>query len=146
MKKLLKLVMIVSLCMTSLFAVKDYQLRAVEKEILKEKLPNCINVKSYYDQVYCSTKVYAILDDVLNQTYRQVRKVLTKDQRNRLRKVQIQWIHNRDKQCANVSNVGVVVNMTCAKKQTLESILYLNAIYNNPQNFDLILDEYAHGR
>ena len=146
MKKIIKIGMGLMMLTTSLFAVKDYQLRAVEHKILQKKLPNCINVKSYYDKVYCSMKVYSVLDDVLNKEYREVRKHLSRNQKNRLRKVQMNWIHNRDKKCANISRYGnITVDMTCAKKQTLESILYLQEMKKNPNDFELILREYKNG-
>ena len=147
MKKKLITSLVLLFTASSLMAeVKEFQLRELERSIVKKEIPNCLNVTRYYDVVYCSGKVYSILDDTLNTTYTQVRKKLNKEQKNRLKKVQVKWIHHRDDTCATVKNNSVILNLSCAKRQTVESLVYLLAIDKNPQDFDKLLIEYKTGK
>jgi uncharacterized protein YecT (DUF1311 family) len=146
MTNILKIALAIGFMISSLSAtVKDFQLRELENRIVKREIPNCLNVTSYYDVVYCSGKVYSILDDALNKAYSNARKKITKSQRKQLKKVQIQWIHNRDDTCARINDSGVILNLSCAKKQTVESLLYLIEIEKNPQDFNRLLNEYKNG-
>ncbi|MHC5783311.1 lysozyme inhibitor LprI family protein [Aliivibrio fischeri] len=63
--------------------------------------------KKFYDQVYCSTKVYGLVDSALNKQYNKTIKRLTSNQVKQLKKVQISWIRSRDDKCAKVDNDGL---------------------------------------
>lgn len=49
-----------------------------EQLIIKNHIPNCLNVSSYYDRVYCAQKAYSVMDDLLNIEYKELRMKLTK--------------------------------------------------------------------
>ena len=129
-----------------LSSIRNHEIREVEKMILNNKLPNCISVNKFYDKVYCAGKVYSILDDVLNHAYKSVRKKLSKKQKNKLKKVQISWIRVRDDKCASIRDGSILLNLTCAKRETLESIIYLRNINHNLKSFERLLQEYKERR
>ena len=139
----LKVMVVLFFLTTGLFGqVKEFQVRNLENSIVKKEIPNCLNVKTFYDKVYCSGKVYSVLDDALNGVYKEARKKLTKAQKNRLKKVQRKWIRKRDDKCASVKNNSIILNLTCAKRETVESLIYLNQIEKNPKDFDRLINDY----
>lgn len=143
MKKLPQIILGLLFLSSLAFAgVREHEVREAENAILKKRLPNCINVRTYYDQVYCAGKIYAVLDDVLNDVYKDLRKKLSKKQKNRLKKVQIHWIRDRDDKCASIENSQITLNLTCAKNKTIESIIYLYQMNKNTKDFDILLKEY----
>ncbi|CAM3215055.1 lysozyme inhibitor LprI family protein [Vibrio rarus] len=137
MKKCLSVLLIALLSSTVNAGVRNSELRSVENIIIEQELPNCKSPKTYYDEVYCSAKIYSILDEELNESYSNARRVINKNQRNALKNVQKKWIRNRDDNCASVTSDSVIMNLTCAKKATLTSIVYLWEIIENPNDFQL---------
>ena len=147
MKIVFKGLLIVLVMSSSLYSsIRDNEVRRAENIILKKNIPNCIGVSTFYDKVYCAGKVYAVLDDVLNYEYKSLKKRLSKNQKKRLKKVQTAWIRDRDDKCASANNRRIVVDLTCAKRETLESIIYLRNINNNPKEFERLLMEYKERR
>jgi uncharacterized protein YecT (DUF1311 family) len=122
--------------------MKQSQLRQLEKSIVEKEWPACVKPRNYYDQVYCAAKVYNLLDNALNSAYIDVRKMLSKEQKNALKKVQITWLHERDDQCAQLNGGSVVMDLGCSKSRTVESLYYINQIKENPADFPLLLAEY----
>ena len=144
MKHLLSIGFLLSaLLSNSVFAeMKQSQLRQLEKSIVEKEWPACVTPRNYYDQVYCAAKVYNLLDNALNAAYIDVRKKLTKEQKNALKKVQITWLHERDDKCAKLENGRVIMNLGCSKSRTVESLYYINQINENVSDFSLLLAEY----
>ncbi|EON6315391.1 TPA: lysozyme inhibitor LprI family protein [Vibrio cholerae] len=95
--------------------------------------------------MYCASKVYGVVDDVLNDQYKNTVKLLSKEQSKILKTVQIKWIRNRDDKCAKIIDSSVVLDLSCSTKLTVESIYYLKQIERNPNDFNLLLNEYERG-
>ncbi|PMG90617.1 hypothetical protein [Vibrio breoganii] len=72
MKIVILILSILGLIGTAQADVRQSELREVENIIIEQEIPNCKNVTTYYDTVYCSAKVYAILDEELNSTYSRI--------------------------------------------------------------------------
>ncbi len=126
----------------SLAAVKVHDLRSIKALIIQKEWPACVEPASYYDKVYCSGKVYILIDTVLNQSYKELRAKLTGQQKNQLKTVQIRWVRNRDDTCAKLENDQVIMNLDCATEATVESFYYINAMNKSPSEFDVLLEEY----
>ena len=92
-------------------------------------------------KVYCSGKVYILIDTVLNQSYKELRAKLTGQQKNQLKTVQIRWVLNRDDTCAKLENDQVIMNLDCATEATVESFYYINAMNKSPSEFDVLLEK-----
>jgi len=122
--------------------MKESQIRQLKNQIIEEEIPNCQNIDTYYDRVYCSGKIYNIMDDKLNGTYQSLLKKLSKNQKRKLNKIQMRWIHQRDDSCAKIDSDGIVVNLTCAIKNTVESLYYIKEMNHNLKDFDQILQAY----
>ena len=136
-----------SLSSLSLLAsVRQSEVRNIERNIVKQEIPNCINVNSFYDKVYCSSKVYSILDEYLNTAYKDARRGLNSTSRKSLQVVQRQWIRNRDDNCAKLEYDSIIVDLGCAKTATITSLYYLYEISESPQDFDLLIKEYSEER
>lgn len=132
-----------ALLSTSAFGeMKQSQLRQLERSIVDKEWPACVTPRNYYDKVYCAAKVYNLLDNALNSAYVDVRKMLTKEQKNALKKVQITWLHDRDNQCTQLEGGSVVMDLGCSKSRTVESLYYINQIKENLVDFPLLLAEY----
>jgi uncharacterized protein YecT (DUF1311 family) len=125
-------------------AVKQSELRNLERSIVAKEWPACVSPRSYYDQVYCSTKVYGLVDSALNKQYSKTIKRLTSNQVKQLKKVQISWIRSRDDKCAKVDNDGsVILNLGCSTSTTVESLYYLQQMDTYPSDFDMLISEYV---
>ena len=122
--------------------MKQSQLRALEKNIVEKEWPACVEPRNYYDKVYCSAKIYNLLDNALNKAYVDVRKVLTSEQKSALKKVQLTWLHNRDDQCARLENNAIIMNLGCSKSRTVESLYYITQMKENIEDFAILLEEY----
>jgi len=122
--------------------VKATQIRQLKNQIIEEEIPNCQNIDTYYDRVYCSGKIYNIMDDKLNGVYQSLLKKLSKPQKRKLNKVQMKWIHHRDDTCAKINSDGIVLNLTCSIRNTTESLYYIKEMNHNIKDFDSILQEY----
>ena len=123
--------------------VKNSQLRNLERSIVEKEWPACVKPRNFYDKVYCSAKVYHLIDNALNENYVALRKMLSKEQKTALKKVQIKWLRERDDTCAKLEDDGsVVMNLGCSKRRTVESLYYITEMKNNLSDFDLLLSEY----
>jgi len=122
--------------------VKNSQLRNLERSIVEKEWPACVKPRNYYDQVYCSAKVYNLMDNALNDNYVALRKMLSKEQKKALKKVQIAWLRERDDTCSKLENGSVIMNLGCSKRRTVESLYYITEMKNNLSDFDLLLSEY----
>ena len=60
----------------SAVSITEAEVRALTKRLTAELLPNCVGVESFYDQVYCSSKIYFVFDEVLNEIYVDLRNEL----------------------------------------------------------------------
>jgi len=58
------------------------------------------DAKSTADMNGCSDSEKAVWDNILNETYRQLREKLVGEQQEKLRDMQRAWIASRDKTCA----------------------------------------------
>ena len=122
--------------------IRNAELRDIEVQILTSTLPACVSPRTYYDEIYCSVKVYGLLDDHLNTKYSTLRSTLQEVDQNQLKRVQLAWIHNRDDQCAKIEVDAVIMNLQCAKLKTLESLFYIEQMIKYPNDFHLLLKEY----
>ena len=144
----MKHIVIICLVFTGLLSgaahaeMKKSQLRALEKSIVEKEWPACVDPRNYYDNVYCAAKVYNLLDNALNETYIDVRKMLTSEQKKSLKKVQLTWLRERDNTCSRLEDGSVVMNLGCSKNRTVESLYYLNQIKENIADFSILLAEY----
>ncbi|HGE6015350.1 TPA: lysozyme inhibitor LprI family protein [Vibrio cholerae] len=145
MKKTLGILILTLLSVPAYSAIRNSEIRDLEKEIIKKEWPECLTPNNYYDQVYCASKVYGVVDDVLNDQYKNTVKLLSKEQSKSLKTVQIKWIRNRDDKCAKIIDGSVVLDLSCSTKLTVESIYYLKQIERNPNDFKLLLNEYERG-
>jgi uncharacterized protein YecT (DUF1311 family) len=142
-KTTLKIILIVTLASINSYAtVSKAEIRKLKKEIIEESIPNCLNVTSHYDSVYCSGKIYNILDDKLNGIYKTLVKKISKSQKKELKTVQRKWIRTRDDNCATSDSAGIIVNLTCSIQSTVESLYYLREMNRNLKDFDKLLTEY----
>ena len=142
-KKTITALKLIGCTSTSLTAdITKAKLRQIKTEIIEENIPNCMNISTHYDKVYCSGKIYNILDDKLNGTYKSLVKKLSKSQKKELKLVQRQWIQNRDNKCATSGSKGVVVNLTCSIRKTTESLYYIREMKNHLKDFSLLIKEY----
>lgn len=122
--------------------MKKSQLRALEKSIVEKEWPACVDPRNYYDSVYCAAKVYNLLDNALNKTYVDVRKMLTNEQKKSLKKVQLTWLRERDDTCSRLEDGSIVMNLGRTKNRTVESLYYLNLMKENISDFSMLLAEY----
>lgn len=113
----------------------------LKRELVRELLPNCVDVTSYFDQVYCAGKIDAILDDELNAVYSEVRQSLSSSERSELQAIQKRWVEARGLECARIEGKSVILNLGCSTQRTVESIWYLRAI-GNGSTFALDIGAY----
>lgn len=137
-----KTLLLLILTLSSHAEIKESEVRKLTNQIIQENISNCMNVTNKYDKVYCSGKIYNILDDKLNHSYKTLRKKLSTSQKNRLKVVQRKWIQQRDDSCATINNSGVTINLTCSIKGTSASLYYIKEMLNHPQDVDTLLKEY----
>ena len=100
----------------------------LKQTIVMEQLPNCLDVTSYFDQVYCAGKVDALLDDVLNAIYKKKRQSLSSSERNQLKLVQRRWVEARSLECAWLKGDSIIQDLGCSTHRTVESIWFLENI------------------
>jgi uncharacterized protein YecT (DUF1311 family) len=73
---------------------------AAEMCIARVSDPCLKDAKSTADMNGCSDSEKAVWDNILNETYRQLREKLVGEQQEKLRDMQRAWIASRDKTCA----------------------------------------------
>lgn len=135
---------ILPLCATSASAVSitNAEVRHLTDRLVAEMLPNCVGVDTFYDQVYCSSKMYFIFDETLNRTYSDLRKKLPKSTFRDLRDVQRVWVKQRDDQCARIDGDAVIMDLQCAIRMTVSSLWYLFEIRDRPLAMNELIAEY----
>ena len=137
---------ILSILGTHAFAVSitEAEVRALTKRLTAELLPNCVGVESFYDQVYCSSKIYFVFDEVLNETYADLRSELPSGTFEDLKSVQRIWVKSRDDKCIFLDNDVMIMDLKCAINMTAPSLWYLFEIEKRPlARKELILDYKA---
>lgn len=70
---------------------------------------NCDRARNTYDDIYCKNKVFASADAELNRNYKALRAQLNSRQQAILKRAQLNWINQRDRQCV-VDEQGVDVD------------------------------------
>jgi len=85
----------------------------------------CDTPRNAFDQLYCSSTIFAQTDKDLNQTYGALRKQLKASQQESLKQGQLAWIKHRDEECSYEKPNGYYVNLGCAIKQTQERLAFL---------------------
>ena len=128
----------------SAVSITEAEVRALTKRLTAELLPNCVGVESFYDQVYCSSKIYFVFDEVLNETYGDLRNELPGGTFEDLKSVQRIWVKSRDDKCAFLDDDAVIMDLKCAINMTASSLWYLFEIEERPlARKELILDYKA---
>ena len=128
----------------SAVSITEAEVRAITKRLTAELLPNCVGVESFYDQVYCSSKIYFVFDEVLNKTYGDLRNELPGGTFEDLKSVQRIWVKSRDDKCAFLDDDAVIMDLKCAINMTASSLWYLFEIEKRPlARKELILDYKA---
>ena len=128
----------------SAVSITEAEVRALTKRLTAELLPNCVGVESFYDHVYCSSKIYFVFDEVLNETYGDLRNELPTGAFEDLKSVQRIWVKNRDDKCAYLEDDAVIMDLKCAINMTASSLWYLFEIEERPlARKELILDYKA---
>ena len=128
----------------SAVSITDAEVHALTKRLTGELLPNCVGVESFYDQVYCSSKIYFVFDEVLNETYGDLRNELPAGTFQDLKSVQRVWVKSRDDKCAFLDDGAVIMDLRCAINMTASSLWYLFEIEKRPlARKELILDYKA---
>ncbi|WP_420225067.1 lysozyme inhibitor LprI family protein [Pigmentiphaga litoralis] len=87
----------------------------------------CDTPRNAFDQLYCSSTIFAQTDKDLNTTYGALRKQLQPAQQEALKQGQLAWIKKRDDECSYEKPNGYYVNLTCAVKQTQSRLDFLKA-------------------
>jgi len=77
-----------------------------------------------FDSVYCFAKVFIGEDNRLNAQYADLRAELSANDRETLRRAQLNWIAKRDGQCMSAPTT---VNVNCALRATRERADFLSA-------------------
>ncbi len=87
---------------------------------------NCDKPRDDFDGLYCLNKVYQEADKELNRAYSELRGYLNRSEKNQLKKIQISWIKQRNKNCSLRKNSGFYVNLNCTAKTTISRTNTLN--------------------
>ena len=87
----------------------------------------CDTPRNAFDQLYCSSTIFAQTDKDLNTTYGALRKQLQPAQQEALKQGPLAWIKQRDEECSYEKPNGYYVNLTCAVKQTQSRLDFLKA-------------------
>lgn len=87
---------------------------------------NCDKPRDDFDGLYCLNKVYQQADKDLNKAYKKLRGFLNKAEKKQLKKTQIAWIEQRNKNCSLYQNNGFYVNLNCTTKTTVARTNTLN--------------------
>ncbi|MFV1985064.1 MAG: lysozyme inhibitor LprI family protein [Thiohalomonadales bacterium] len=80
---------------------------------------NCNKPRDDFDGLYCLNKVYGEADKELNIEYKKLRTLLTKTEKNSLKKTQIKWIKNRNNTCSLKQGPNFFVSLGCTTKMTV---------------------------
>ncbi|CAI3922150.1 DUF1311 family (YecT) (PDB:3GI7) [Commensalibacter communis] len=91
---------------------------------------SCSNPINAYDKTYCASLKMTQLDKEINEQYGKTIKVLKADQKQEVKKTQIQWIRARDKECSN----GGTVAVNCVNDKMIARIELLKSIERECKN------------
>ena len=122
--------------------ITDAEVRELRNRLVADLLPNCVGVESFYDQVYCSSKIYFVFDETLNEAYSDLRKELPSAIFEELRNVQRVWVKKRDDKCARLDGDAVIMDLQCAIKMTATSLWYLFEIEERPLARSELIADY----
>ena len=122
--------------------ITDAEVRELRNRLVADLLPNCVGVESFYDQVYCSSKIYFVFDETLNEAYSDLRKELPSAIFEELRNVQRVWVKKRDDKCARLDGDAVIMDLQCAIKMTATSLWYLFEIEERPLASSELIADY----
>lgn len=67
----------------------------------------------------------------------------SKPQKERLKKVQLSWLRKRDNECAQEESGNIIMNLSCAKSKTIESLYSIHAMNQSPDLIDEIIEDYS---
>ncbi|MDB2452798.1 lysozyme inhibitor LprI family protein [Planktomarina temperata] len=136
--------LMLSVCGTyaSAVSITDAEVRELRNRLVADLLPNCVGVESFYDQVYCSSKIYFVFDETLNEAYSDLRKELPSAIFEELRNVQRVWVKKRDDKCARLDGDAVIMDLQCAIKMTATSLWYLFEIEERPLASSELIADY----
>ena len=86
--------------------------------------------KSTIEMNGCYDREKAVWDDILNETYRRLRKKLDDKQRDKLRDMQRAWIASRDKTCGFYwdyyqGTIASTMAAACVNRETARRALFL---------------------
>ena len=126
----------------SAVSITDAEVRELRNRLVADLLPNCVGVESFYDQVYCSSKIYFVFDETLNEAYSDLRKELPSAIFEELRNVQRVWVKKRDDKCARLDGDAVIMDLQCAIKMTATSLWYLFEIEERPLARSELIADY----
>ncbi|MDK2123839.1 lysozyme inhibitor LprI family protein [Parachitinimonas caeni] len=85
----------------------------------------CDNPKNDFDDLYCLNKVYLQADKELNENYGKLVKQLDDEGKKLLKKGQLEWIANRNRDCSYKDAKGFYVNLDCAATTTISRAQFL---------------------
>ncbi|CAI3925121.1 lysozyme inhibitor LprI family protein [Commensalibacter communis] len=91
---------------------------------------SCSNPITAYDNTYCASLKMTQLDKEINDQYGKTIKVLKVDQKQAVKKTQIQWIRARDKECSD----GGTVALNCVNDKMERRISLLKSIERECKN------------
>tara|TARA_B100000780_G_C20925815_1_gene368982 strand:- start:224 stop:679 length:456 start_codon:yes stop_codon:yes gene_type:complete len=123
-------------------SITDAEVHELRNRLVAELLPNCVGVETFYDQVYCSSKIYFVFDETLNEAYSDLRKELPNKTFEALRNVQRVWVKKRDDKCARLDGDAVIMDLQCAIKMTATSLWYLSEIEERPLARSELIADY----
>ena len=87
---------------------------------------NCDKPRDDFDGLYCLNKVYQEADKELNDAYKKLRSFLNSNEKSTLKKTQINWIEQRNKQCSLRKDGAFYVNLSCTTHKTVTRTNILN--------------------
>jgi uncharacterized protein YecT (DUF1311 family) len=85
----------------------------------------CAAPKGAFDNVYCTSTLYAQLDRDFNTQYKRLRGMISSAQKTDLRDAQRGWIEDRNRHCSRTENGSYFVNLDCAILMTEQRMEYL---------------------
>jgi uncharacterized protein YecT (DUF1311 family) len=94
------------------------------------------DTKSTADMTNCVSHEQAVWDDILNETYRQLRGKLDDTQQTKLRDMQRAWVTSRDKTCDFYwdfyqGTMATPMSADCVNRETAQRALFLLGFLND---------------
>jgi uncharacterized protein YecT (DUF1311 family) len=85
----------------------------------------CDSPDNNFDRLYCENKVFMQADNDLNAAYGKLRKQLNASDQSTLKTRQVAWIRERNETCSRSEGQGIMVNLNCANRMTIERTNWL---------------------